>query len=180
MKKYTEKSHLILAAFLFLFFSCISNAQILFFPLPNLSKPDPLQKIIDALEKSDETKAVAYASEDKTFGSKNWVWGHIAGAMSQEEANKTALMTCEAGLNRAKSEQAGGKPIYDFGKKQCELHKFKNITLKLSADGSSKISSGDSYSKSQKIISKSKEFPLPAGWTDEVLTDQLKANGWHR
>ena len=54
------------------------NAASAFFfiiPIPNLAKPPQLNALIEALEKSDETKAVAYVSEDKTFGSKYWVWG---------------------------------------------------------------------------------------------------------
>ena len=59
--------------------------------MPNLAKPAELQKLIDAYEKSSETKAVAYVSE----------------------------------------ELAGGKPIYEFGQKRCELYKFANETVML-------------------------------------------------
>lgn len=108
-----------------------ANAFFFFFPLPNVSMPPVLQKQIDALEKSSDTKAVAYTSEDKSFGSKQWVFGQAAGQMTQEEANAKALRDCENALNREKQKSIGGQSIYDFGKKTCELHKFNNITLNL-------------------------------------------------
>lgn len=100
-------------------------AWIFFFPIPNLAKPGPLQQIIDALEKSTETRALAFVSEDKTFGSKYWVWGQHTGSITQEEANRTAIAKCEASLRNVKSQAAGGQPLYDFGNKQCELHPFE-------------------------------------------------------
>ena len=106
-----------------------ANAWFIFFPIPNLSKPAPLNALIDALEKSDETKAVAFAAEDKTFGQKMWVWGHHAGKIMQEEADRVALGRCEASLARSKAQQAGGQPLYDFGKKKCELYTFVNKTV---------------------------------------------------
>lgn len=99
--------------------------------MPNLAKPAELQKLIDAYEKSSETKAVAYVSEDKAFGSKQWVWGHKSGMMTQDEANSIAMSTCEASLMKIKSQLAGGKPIYEFGQKRCELYKFANETVML-------------------------------------------------
>lgn len=115
-------------------FACQPSAALAFFffvPIPNLSKPPPLQKIIDALEKSEETKALAYVSEDRTFGSKYWVWGQFAGRATQEDADKAAMARCELSLQRAKAQEAGGKPLYDFGKKVCELHPFQNKTVLL-------------------------------------------------
>jgi hypothetical protein len=113
---------------------CISghaNAWFFFFPIPNMSKPAALNSLIDALEKSDETKAVAYVSESKAFGQKMWAWGHHSGRMTQAEADKTALARCEASLAKAKAASAGGQPLYDFGAKRCELHEFLNKTVKL-------------------------------------------------
>jgi len=98
-------------------------------PIPSVGKPPALDALIGALEKSDETKAVAYVSEDKTFGSKYWVWGHYAGHVTQEEANRTALSRCEASLANAKAQSAGGKGLYDFGSKTCELYDFQNKTV---------------------------------------------------
>lgn len=111
----------------------MQNAHAIFFfiPMPNLAKPAELQKLIDAYEKSSETKAVAYVSEDKAFGSKQWVWGHKSGMMTQDEANSIAMSTCEASLMKIKSQLAGGKPIYEFGQKRCELYKFANETVML-------------------------------------------------
>lgn len=111
----------------------MQNAHAIFFfiPIPNLAKPPELQKLIDAYEKSSETKAVAFVSEDKTFGSKQWVWAHKSGVMTPEEANNIALSACEASLKNVKSQLAGGKPIYDFGQKRCELYKFTNETVML-------------------------------------------------
>jgi hypothetical protein len=111
----------------------MQNAHAIFFfiPIPNLAKPAELQKLIDAYEKSSETKAVAFVSEDKTFGSKQWVWAHKSGVMTPDEANSIALRSCEASLMSVKSQLAGGKPIYDFGQKRCELYKFTNETVML-------------------------------------------------
>ncbi len=108
-----------------------ANAFLIFFPIPNLAKPPALQKIIDALEKSNDTKAVAFISEDKTFGSKQWAWGQASGVMTQDEANAKAMKGCEDGLLKLKQQTAGGQPIYDFGAKKCELHKFTNETVNL-------------------------------------------------
>ena len=46
-----------------------ASAFFFIIPIPNLAKPPALNALIEALEKSEETKAVAYVSEDKTFGS---------------------------------------------------------------------------------------------------------------
>lgn len=99
---------------------------LLLIPLPNLSMPDGFQKIVDAYEKSNQTKAVALASEDKTFGSKQWVIGHYSGPVTQEDANQRAMAACENSLRIAKEQKAGGQSIYNFGEKKCELHKFQN------------------------------------------------------
>lgn len=108
----------------------INHAQaILIIPLPNLSMPAGFQKIVDAYEKSNETKAVALASEDKTFGSKQWVIGHFSGSVTQEEANQRAMNACDNSLRIAKDQRAGGQPLYNFGEKKCELHKFQNKTV---------------------------------------------------
>lgn len=101
-----------------------ANAWFLIFPLPNVAKPPELQSLIDALEKSAETRAVAFASEDKTFGGKRWVWGRYAGVVSQEEADQRALEMCRRGLAAAKAKTEGGQKLYDFGTKDCELHPF--------------------------------------------------------
>lgn len=115
---------------LFLFVQS-AHAFLFFIPIPNLAKPAELQKLIDAYEKSSETKAVAFASEDKTFGAKQWVWGHKSGVMTQDEANNIAIRACEASLSKIKSKMAGGQPVYDFGSKRCELYKFANETVML-------------------------------------------------
>lgn len=106
-----------------------AHAFLIFFPLPNLAKPPELQRIIDTLEGSQEVKAVAFASEDKTFGSKMWVWGHHSGKVTQDEADRQALRACEDSLARTKAKEVGGKPLYDFGSKRCELHEFANKTV---------------------------------------------------
>lgn len=108
-----------------------ANAWFFFVPIPNLAKHPELQKIIDAYEKSSETKAVAFVAEDKTFGSKQWIWGHKSGFMTQDEANSIAMRTCSNELARMKAMLAGGQPIYDFGQKRCELYKFSNETVSL-------------------------------------------------
>jgi hypothetical protein len=101
-----------------------ANAWFFIFPIPNLAKPGPLQATIDALEKSTETRALAFVSEDKSFGSKYWAWGKYAGEVSQEKANRIALEQCENSLRAAKAQSAGGQPLYNFGDKSCELHAF--------------------------------------------------------
>lgn len=111
------------------FASLPSSAFFFILPLPNLSKPAPLNTLIDTLETSEETKAVAYVSEDKTFGQKYWVWGHAAGHFPQAEADRRALEACSAQLAKAKAQTAGGKPMYDYGTKACELHSFRNKTV---------------------------------------------------
>ena len=42
-----------------------------------------------------------------------------------------ALSRCETSLVRAKAQKAGDQPLYDFGPKVCELHKFENQTIAL-------------------------------------------------
>lgn len=106
-----------------------AHAWFFIIPIPNFAKPPTLSNLIDVLEKSDETKAVAYAREDKTFGTKYWVWGHYAGHVSQSEADSIALNRCQAELEKAKAQSVGGKPLYDFGNRSCELHSFTNKTV---------------------------------------------------
>jgi hypothetical protein len=123
-----------LAPVLIVLLLCIANSAHAFFffiPIPNLAKPAALQSLINALEKSSDTKAVAYVSEDKTFGGKMWVWGHYAGVATQDDANEKALRACEQSLSKASTQMAGGQPIHNFGSKRCELHEFTNKTLKL-------------------------------------------------
>ena len=111
----------------------ISSASqaIIIIPIPNLAFPPPLSKIRDALEKSSETKALATVGEHKTFGSRQWVWGQAAGKMTQADANAEAMRKCEATLENAKRQTAGGQPIYNFGSNHCELYKFTHVTLTL-------------------------------------------------
>lgn len=109
----------------------LAHAFFFFFPIPNLAKPPALQNLVNALEKSSETKALAYVSEDKTFGGKMWVWGHFSGVTTQEDANSKALRACEQSLNKASTQLAGGQAIHNFGSKKCELYEFTNKTLKL-------------------------------------------------
>jgi hypothetical protein len=161
-----------------------ANAFFFFIPIPNLASPPKLQQIIDALEKSDETKAVASVSENKVFGTKQWIWGHIAGEMTQEEADKQALMICDRGLQQAKNEKVGGKSLYDFGSKQCELHKFKNKSLKLPASGKSKITSTEQQISTSKqeddisaVIEKIKLFKFSPGWNNSPIPENLKNGG---
>ncbi len=116
-----------------------AHAWFFFVPIPNLAKHPELQKIIDAYEKSSETKAVAFVAEDKTFGSKQWIWGHKSGFMTQDEANSIAMRTCSNELARMKAMLAGGQPIYDFGQKRCELYKFANETVSLPQNTTTEI-----------------------------------------
>jgi hypothetical protein len=102
-----------------------ANAFFLFVvPVPNVAKPPELQKLIDALGKSKETRAVAYVSENKTFASKQWTWAYSSGSMSQEEADRQALDQCNRSLQILKEKTAGGQALYDFGTNTCKLHKF--------------------------------------------------------
>jgi hypothetical protein len=103
-----------------------AHAFFFILPIPNFSKPPPLNALIDALEKSEETKAVAYVSESKLFGSKFWVWGHHSGHVPQAEADRIALQACANSLANSKAQMAGGKPLYDYGTKACELYSFSN------------------------------------------------------
>lgn len=102
-----------------------ANAWFFIFPIPNLAKPGPLQATIDALEKSTETRALAFVFEDKSFGSKQWVWGKYSSAeVSQETADRYALDQCESSLRNARTKTEGGQSLYNFGDKKCELHPF--------------------------------------------------------
>jgi hypothetical protein len=104
---------------------------IIIIPIPNLAFPGTLGNIRDALEKSTDTKALATAGEDKVFGSRYWVWGHISGKMTQSDADAQAMSRCETSLQNAKSQVVGGQPLYNFGSKKCELYKFLNVSLNL-------------------------------------------------
>lgn len=44
--------------------------------------------------------------------------------VSQEEADRLALDMCRRGLANSKEKTAGGQKLYNFGKKDCELHTF--------------------------------------------------------
>ncbi len=101
-----------------------ANAWFFIFPIPNVAKPAALQSLINALEKSEETRAVAYVSEDKTFASKVWTWGKYSGLVSQEEADQRALDMCRSNLAVAKAKTEGGQKLYDFGTKDCELYSY--------------------------------------------------------
>lgn len=114
----------ILAITLASFLSTNVHAWFFIFPIPNLAKPGPLQITIDALEKSTETRALAFVSEDKAFGSKYWAWGKYSGEVSQETADRYALDQCESSLRNAKNKTEGGQSLYNFGDKKCELHPF--------------------------------------------------------
>ena len=103
-----------------------SYAWFFILPIPNFAKPPALEKIIQALENSKETKAIAYVSEDKTFGTKYWVWGHHTNGATQQITEQIALQRCEASLQTAKQQKEGGQPLYDYGQKKCELHAFQN------------------------------------------------------
>jgi hypothetical protein len=180
MKNHYKISFLIWA----LFVNIDAFAFFFFIPIPNIAKPPKLQQIIDALEKSDETKAVASVSEDKSFGTKQWIWGHIAGEMTQEAADKQALTICEKGLQQAKTEKVGGKSIYDFGSRQCELYKFANKSLKLPSPGQIKITSSDQQISAAKVeddvsalIEKIKSFNFPPGWINSPIPENLKQGG---
>lgn len=110
------------------FISSSANAWFFIFPLPNLAKPPALEKLIDALEKSSAVKAVAYVSEDKIFGSKQWTWFHHVNGSSIQESERIALQGCEAQLASLKQQTVGGQTLYNFGNKRCELHKFSTTT----------------------------------------------------
>lgn len=109
----------------------LESHAIIIIPIPNLAFPGALGKIRDAFEKSTDTKALATAGEDKLFGSRQWVWGHASGKMTQSDANDQAMRKCEASLSNAKGQLAGGQSLYNFGSNRCELYKFLNVTLSL-------------------------------------------------
>ena len=83
------------------------------------------------LTKPNQTKAVAYVSDDKLIGAKAYSWGHAVGVMTQVEANEKALAMCAANLLKAKQQTVGGQPLYDYGSKSCELYKFTNESVRL-------------------------------------------------
>ena len=124
-----QKKHInkVIFFLLFFFFSNISFAWFIVpIPIPNTKKPPALERLIETLEQSTETKAIAYVSEDKTFGTKYWVFGHYVGKLSQPETDKTALDKCNAALERVKLTEVGGVKKYDYADKKCELHQFSN------------------------------------------------------
>jgi len=41
------------------------------------------------------------------------------------------MRSCEKMLASEKLKLVGGQPLYNFGNKNCELHKFINVTLNL-------------------------------------------------
>lgn len=108
-----------------------ASQAIIIIPIPNLGFPPAVSKIRDALEKSSETKALATVGEDKTFGTRYWVWGTTSGQMTQAEADSDAMRKCENQLEKTKSQTVGAQPLYDFGNKHCELYKFQNVTVRL-------------------------------------------------
>ena len=122
-----QKKHIKKVIF-FLFFFLYSNASFAWFifPIPNFRKPPALERLIDTLEQSTETKAIAYVSEDKTFGTKYWLFGHYVGKLSQQEADKIALEKCNTALEKGKLAEIGGVKTYDYGDKKCQLHEFSN------------------------------------------------------
>ena len=101
-----------------------ANALLVFMPYPKPGMPLELQNIIDAYNKSSETKAIAFVFEDKEFGSVRWIWGHKSGLMTQEEANMIALRSCTEELTKMKAIQTSGQPSYYFGQKRFELYNF--------------------------------------------------------
>ena len=112
--------------FLLIFYTNTSFAWFFIFPIPNLKKPPALERLIETLDQSTEIKALAYTSEDKTFGTKYWVWGHYVGKLSQEQANKIAIEKCTTVLEKAKLAEVGGVKTYDYGNNQCQLNEFSN------------------------------------------------------
>jgi esterase/lipase superfamily enzyme len=41
------------------------------------------------------------------------------------------MRICENSLTTTKNRTEGGQPLYSFGSKKCEMHKFQNVTLNL-------------------------------------------------
>lgn len=103
-----------------------ANAFLFLFLLSNVSKPAPLNTLIEAMEKSEETKALAFVSEDKSLRSRHWVWGHFEGRTTQADADREAMSRCLVSLESARSEKVGGKAVFDFGRNTCELYRFSN------------------------------------------------------
>jgi hypothetical protein len=139
----SKKIHTIFAIALALTTSLATprSANAFFFmiiPLPNLAKPPELQKIIDALEKSKQTKAVAYVSENKIISTKYWTWSDVSGQISQQEANETALKRCSISLNRLKETTVGGQPVYDFGQNECKLYPFRTGNIKINSEANAR------------------------------------------
>jgi hypothetical protein len=104
-----------------------ANAWFFFFlPMPT-GWPSALSTQVKTLADSNQTKALAYVGEDKTFGAKYYVWGQYLGDIPQKEAIKIALDRCNAALARAKAEMNGSSPKWDFGDKKCELYGFPQM-----------------------------------------------------
>jgi hypothetical protein len=102
-----------------------AHAFLLLLPLSNLGKPRELQSLIDALERSTQVRALAYAAEPRVFGDRHWVFAHVAGAATQQQAERDALQACRAVLQAARTERVGGELRWDFGDRDCELHAFR-------------------------------------------------------
>jgi hypothetical protein len=152
-------------------------AQFFILPIPNTQEPPQLKQLIDTLEKSSETKAVASVSEDKLFSAKIWTWGYISGEMTQQDADRIAMISCNTSLEQYKTKLVGGKPLYDFGKKKCELHQFKNKIIKIPADGQIKVTSSDGNYKKIQVIDKLKSYNIAEGWVNSIITNDQYING---
>lgn len=113
-----------------MFFGAVTSSAVLAFglviPVPYSSKPATLSSLIDLLEKSKDTRALAYVSEDKLVGSKRWVWGYYSGLASQPEADRLAMSRCESALAVARNRHVNGKLLHDFGSNTCQLHSFSS------------------------------------------------------
>ncbi len=108
-----------------------AHAFIFLIPLPTLGKPRELQSLIDALARSTQVRAVAYAAEDRLFGDRRWVFGYAAGTEHQTQIDREALEACRSALTAAREERVGGELRYRFGARDCELHIFDNTTATL-------------------------------------------------
>jgi len=123
--KAKKLSFLLLALGMTVSFS--ANAWFFFFlPIPT-GMPDNLSNQIKKLADSNQTKALAYTGEDKTFGQKYYVWGYYLGDLNQKEAVKLALERCNRSLSQAKNEMLDGHPRWNFGDKKCELYGFPQL-----------------------------------------------------
>ncbi len=114
----------VLLAVALLLAASAAQAFLLLVPLPTLGKPRELQSLIDALERSEQVRALAYVVEPRRFGDRHWVFAHAAGAPTQAQAERDALETCRIALQAARTERVGGVLRWDFGDRDCELHAF--------------------------------------------------------